>query len=57
MLPGLIYNACQFELAGILVLENVNKHQYFEACLHFLVKKCLQAHVRLLYESNQQYSG
>ena len=27
MLPGLIYNAIQ--------LENVNKHQHFEARLHF----------------------
>ena len=36
MLPGLIYNACRFELASILMLENVNKHQHFEACLRFL---------------------
>ena len=26
MLPGWMYNARQFELAGILMLENVNKH-------------------------------
>ena len=32
---GLIYNACQLELAGILMLENVNKLQLVEACLHF----------------------
>ena len=30
-----IYNACQLELAGILLLENANKHQHFEACLQF----------------------
>ena len=37
MLPGLIYNACQLELAGIFMLENVNKLQHFEA------RKCKQA--------------
>ena len=35
MLPGLIYNACQFELASILMLENVNNRQHFKACLHY----------------------
>ena len=35
MLPGLIYNTCQLELASILMLENVNKLQHFEDCLHF----------------------
>ena len=34
MLPGLMWNACQLELAGILTLENVNKLQHFEAYLH-----------------------
>ena len=28
--PDLIYNPCQIELAGILMLENANQHQYFE---------------------------
>ena len=37
MLPGLIYNACQLELADLLMLVNAckQKHQYFEACLYF----------------------
>ena len=30
------YNACRLELAGILMVENINKHRHFEACLHFL---------------------
>ena len=34
-LDGLIYNACRFELAGILMLENVNKRKHFEACFYF----------------------
>ena len=29
------YNPCQLELAGILMLENVNKLQHCEACPHF----------------------
>ena len=33
MLPGLIYNV---ELAGILMLENVNMLRYFEALFTFL---------------------
>ena len=53
MLSDFIYNACQLEFAGILMLENVNKHQYFEACLHFEVSKCLLTQIRLPYESNQ----
>ena len=39
MLPGLIYNPCQLELAGIWMLENVNKLQHFEVRLHFLTSK------------------
>ena len=39
MLPSLIYNGCRLELAGILMLENANEHQHFEACLHFLTSK------------------
>ena len=35
-IAGLIYNACQLELASILMLENVNKLQNVEACLHFI---------------------
>ena len=31
MLHGLNLNACHLELAGILMLENVNKIQHFEA--------------------------
>ena len=36
MLPGLIYNECKLELAGIFMLENVNKIQHFEAFFIFL---------------------
>ena len=31
MPPGLIYNACQLESMGVLLLENVNKLHDFEA--------------------------
>ena len=41
MLTGLIYNACQVEFAGILTLENVNRLQRSEACLHFCASKML----------------
>ena len=47
------FDACQFELAGILVLENVNKLQHFEVRLHFLALKCSLTQVRLPCESNQ----
>ena len=40
-LYGWIDNVCQLELAGNLMLENVNKRQHFEACLIFLASKCL----------------
>ena len=40
MLHGWFYDACQLELADILILENVNKQQHFEACLHFSESKC-----------------
>ena len=35
MLPGLVYNACQLELANILMLENVYGLKNVEVCLHF----------------------
>ena len=38
-------------VAGILMQENVSKHQYYEACLHFSVSKCIQTQVRLPFES------
>ena len=41
MLPGLIYKQCQLELAGILVLENINEIQHSEACLDYIASKCL----------------
>ena len=37
LLPGLIYNACWLELASILMLENVNRLQYFETYLHLII--------------------
>ena len=40
-------------LAGIFMLENVNKHQRFETCSHFLAAECLLTQVRLPYESSQ----
>ena len=36
MSAGLIYNACQLELADILMLENVTELQRFEALFTFL---------------------
>ena len=45
-------NARQIYLAGISLLENVNKRRYFEACLHFLASKRLLNQVRPSYESN-----
>ena len=53
MLPGLIYNLYQLELAGISVVENVNKLQNCEACIHFLASEILLTQVRLPYESRQ----
>ena len=68
MLPGLIYNTCQCKLAGILMLENVNRHEFFEACynnnnnnnnnrrngsLRLYASPCLLTKVRAPYESNQ----
>ena len=53
VLSGLICNAYRVELADILIIKNVNKHQHFEACLHFLASKCFLTEVRLSYESNQ----
>ena len=32
--PALIDSACQLELAGMLMLGNVNGLQHFEVCLH-----------------------
>ena len=46
-LPGLVYNTCQLELAVILMLENANERQHFEACLYFLASKCLLTQIRL----------
>ena len=40
MSPGLIYNVCRNELADILMLENVNKHRHYEACLLLPASKC-----------------
>ena len=57
MPPGLIYNACQLESTGVLMLENVNKLQHFEACLHFRASKCFLTQVRLSYKSNQPAGG
>ena len=55
MLPGVFYKTCQLELVGILMLENVNKLQHFEACLHVLLSKrfLTQAYGYLPYGSNQ----
>ena len=52
-LPGLIYNERQLVLAGIVMLENANKLQHFEACLLFCASKRLLTQVRLPYESNR----
>ena len=36
MLPDLIYNACQLELASVSMPENVDKHRRLEVSLRFL---------------------
>ena len=37
MLSGIIYDARQLELAGISMLENVNKDQHFESFFTIVV--------------------
>ena len=50
---GLIYKACFLVLLGTLMLENVNKLQNVEACLHFSASRCSLTQVSLHHESNQ----
>ena len=57
MLPGLVYNVCHIELASIVMLANVNKHQHFETCLHFVASKCFLTQVCRTSESNQLEPG
>ena len=52
MLPGLICNACQLPLEGMLTLKNVNKLPNVDPGNIFCIK--MFAHqVRLPYETNQ----
>ena len=52
MPSGLIYNACQLESMDVLMLENVNKLQNVEACLHFLASKYSLTQVGIHYKTN-----
>ena len=53
MPSDLIYNACQLESTDVSMLENVNKLQNVEACLHFLASKYSLTQVGMHYKSNQ----
>ena len=54
MLPGLFYKACQLELAGILMLENVNKLQHLKLVYICCYQNAsMQTQVYLPYVSNQ----
>ena len=54
ILHGAIYNACNFEIAGIFTAENVNKLQHFEArSFTFLSINMLTKSIHLPDESNQ----
>ena len=44
---GYIHKAGELELAGILLLENVDKLQNVETCLHFLAYKCPLTQTRM----------
>ena len=53
MPAGQIREAGELELAGILMLKNVNKLHNFEACLHFIASKCPLNKVGMDYKSKQ----
>ena len=53
VVSGLVYNACQLELAGVSMLENVNELRHFEACLRSSATKFPLTQVRLPFESKR----
>ena len=48
-----IHNASELELAGILMLKNINNLQNVDAGLHFSASKFPLTQVGLHYKSNQ----